>query len=197
MIYGLKATQMMEITAVILSLIGSFFILRNNFKRYGLLYFISGLTGAFLCFVFVSIGFYSFPARLIPMSPIPIIEMFTVIPFYVLFGVRYSPSKWGWKIPFYWGMVHIAMLLEIFVLFPPVKIMDYKENWDAWDSYTWWWIYLLLFEWIGGKIVPTHSRKPIQSKSFRYGRWGWVVFHFIVITTIFLAGVYTGWNLKM
>ncbi|WP_350330897.1 CBO0543 family protein [Geobacillus stearothermophilus] len=84
-------------------------------------YFISGLTGAFLCFVFVSIGFYSFPARLIPMSPIPIIEMFTVIPFYVLFGVRYSPSKWGWKIPFYWGMVHIAMLLEIFVLFPQLR----------------------------------------------------------------------------
>ena len=75
--------------------------------------------------------------------------------------------------------------------------MDYKENWDAWDSYTWWWIYLLLFEWIGGKIVPPPSRKPIQSKPFRYGRWGWVVFHFIVITTIFLAGVYTGWNLKM
>ncbi|WMT20363.1 CBO0543 family protein [Parageobacillus toebii] len=95
MIYELKATQMMEITAVILSLIGSFFILRNNLKRYGLLYFISSLTGAFLCFVFVSIGFYSFPARLIPMSPIPIIEIFTVIPFYVLFGVRYSPSKWG------------------------------------------------------------------------------------------------------
>lgn len=196
MIQGLKVTQIIEITAAILSVIGSAFILRHNFRRYGLVYLISSLTGAFFCFLFVSMGFYSFPVKIIPMSSIPIIEMFTVIPFYVLLGIRYSPVKWGWKIPFYWGMVHIAMLLEILVLFEPVKILNYEEKWDVWDSYTWWWIYLLLLEWIGGKIVPAHSRKPIQTKSFRYGRWAWIVFHFIVIVTIFLAGVYAGWKIK-
>jgi hypothetical protein len=93
-------------------------------------------------------------------------------------------------------MVHIAMLLEVLVLYHPVKVIDYKGNWDVWDSYTWWWIYLLLFEWIGGKIVPPDSRTPIQSKSFRYGRWAWIIFHFIVIVTIFFAGFYAGWVAK-
>jgi hypothetical protein len=196
MIAGIKVEKIVEIAIVLISLVGIYFILKKNFKRYGLLLVVSSAVGTILCLLFVLMGFYSFPVKLVPLAPIPVIEMFTVVPLYVLLGVRYSPIKWGWKIPFYWGMVHIAMLLEILVLYHPVKIIHYNAKWDAWDSYTWWWIYLLIFEWIGGKIVPSHSRNPIQSKSFRYGRWAWIVFHFIVIVTIFLAGFYTGWVVR-
>ena len=196
MLEGLELGVVLEIIAVIISVIGSIFILRFNFRRYGLVYLITCVGGAILCSLFVYMGFYSFPVKIIPISPIPLVEMFTTIPFYVLLGIRYSPVKWIWKIPFYWGLVHIAMFLEVLVLFEPINIIEYKPEWDVWDSYTWWWIYLLLAEWIGGKIVPDQSRKPINSELFRYGRWGWIIFHFIVITTIFLAGFYAGWQMK-
>jgi hypothetical protein len=71
-------------------------------------------------------------------------------------------------------------------------IFDFKPEWDLWDSYTLWWLYFLLFELLGEKIVPPPQRKPIHSESFRYGRWGWIIFHLIVIVAIFLAGVYVG-----
>lgn len=175
-----------------LSLLGSYLILRKNWKRYGLLYLISGLVGTILCLLFVLLGFYSFPLTIIPKSPIPLLQIFTSVPFLVIFGVRYSPLQWQWKIPFYWALVHIVMLQETLLSDKPVQLIQYRSEWDLWDSYTWWWIYLLLFEWIGGMIVPSHSRKPIQSKSFRYGRWAWTMFHFIVILTIFLGGFFLG-----
>ncbi len=196
MIQGIRVGQLVEITAVIVSIIGSILIVKKDWKKYGLLYLTSSVVGSILCFLFVSIGFYYFPVKLFPFIPVPIIEMVTVVPFYVVLGVRYSPFHWGWKIPFYWVMVHIAMALEVLALYDPVRIIRYKPPWDLWDSYTWWWIYLLLFEWMGGKMIPSSSRKPIQSKSFRYGRWVWLFLHFILIVTIFLAGFYTGWTVK-
>jgi hypothetical protein len=66
------------------------------------------------------------------------------------------------------------------------------EWWDLWDSYTLWWLYFLLFELLGGKVIPDHLRNPVTVNSFRYGNWAWIVLHIIVITTIFLAGVYVG-----
>jgi len=45
---------------------------------------------------------------------------------------------------------------------------------------------------VRGKLVPAARRKPIEAEAFRYGRWAWIAFHFIVISTIFLAGVYVG-----
>jgi len=78
------------------------------------------------------------------------------------------------------------------VILKGTSIFRFEPEWDLWDSYTLWWIYYLLFELIGGKVIPSHLRKPILSESFRYGRWAWIVFHIIVIITIFLAGVYVG-----
>jgi hypothetical protein len=175
-----------------LSLLGSYFILRTDWKRYGFLYIISGLVGTILCSLFVFLGFYSFPVTIIPKSTITFLQMFASVPFFVILGVRYSPVKWQWKIPFYWALVHIVMLQETLLLYEPVQLIQYNIQWDFWDSYTWWWIFLLIFEWIGGVIVPSNSRKPIQSKSFRYGGWAWIIFHFIIILTIFLGGFYLG-----
>lgn len=193
---GFVPGQLFELVVVMISLIGSYFILRRDFKRYAILYIISSAVGIFLCLIFVRLGFYSFPNKLFMNAPIPMVAMFTNLPFIVLVGVMFSPVKWGWKIPFYWGLVHIIMFFETLVLYKPFQIIKYDRYWDFWDSYTLWWIFLLIFDWIGGKIVPTRSRSPLQSKSFRYGRWAWILLHFILISTIFLGGVYTGWKIK-
>ncbi|WP_239454171.1 CBO0543 family protein [Bacillus suaedaesalsae] len=85
--------RIFELGAVVISIIGSIIIIKSNVKKYIILYIASSMAGALLCLLFVAMGFYSFPVKLVPLSPIPIIEMFTTIPFYVLVGVRYSPQK--------------------------------------------------------------------------------------------------------
>jgi uncharacterized membrane protein len=72
------------------------------------------------------------------------------------------------------------------------KIIKYDAYWDTWDSYTWWWIFLLVFESIGGLIVSKEYRKPFSEETFKYGKLGWYIVHFILITTVFLAGFYLG-----
>ncbi|WP_174731757.1 CBO0543 family protein [Mesobacillus harenae] len=188
----LKPEHIVELIAVTAGLTGIVMILKSNWKWYGVLYLLSSASAASVCYLFVTLDFYSFKAKLTEVLPIPIIEMLTVIPFLSLLGVKYSPEKWIWKIPFYAVLVHIAITLETTVLHRPVQIIDFKISWDLWDSYTAWWIYLLFFEGIGGKIVPASSRTPINSSSFRYGQWAWIILHVVMLTTIFLAGVYLG-----
>lgn len=177
---------------IVLSLLGSLLIIRLDWKRYGLLYILSAAVGNILCYLFVKLGFYTFPFRLFPaVSVMPFEAIVTVFPFYVLLGVRYSPKSWAYKIPFYWVIIHLGMLGEtVFQLY--TDLINYNFEWDFWDSYTWWWIYLLFFEWLGGRIIPSHLRKPISAESFRYGNWFWLVLHFVLILTIFLGGLYLG-----
>ncbi|RKD25774.1 hypothetical protein BEP19_02195 [Ammoniphilus oxalaticus] len=185
----LKKTLLLFVT--LFSIAGACMIARHNWRRYGALYFTSAVVGSLLCLLFVQFNFYSFPVTLIPNVPIPLTQMFTALPLLVLLGVRYSPTRWPWKIPFYWAFVHIIMLLETMFLYKP-KLIRYEKYWDVWTSYTWWWIFMLVFEWVGGNIVPREDRNPIRARSFRYGRWAWTVLHFIVIITIFLGGFYLG-----
>lgn len=179
------------LTLIISGVIGCYFIIRLDWRRYGLLFLTSSIVGNLLCYLFTFLGFYSFPNMpfhghfLIPYGLIS-----TLFPFIVLVGVRYSPERWIWKIPFYWGVVHLGVFGEY--IFKQTSIFKFHQEWDLWDSYTLWWIFLLLFELLGGKIIPPQLRRPIDSQSFRYGRWAWIVFHVIVIITIFLAGVYLG-----
>ncbi len=175
---------------VILSTIGSVFILKNNWKQYGILFVVTGVVGNILCYIFIKLGLYEFPYRLFPfLSPMPIYAIATVFPLYVLFGVRYSPNTWKYKIPFYWVIIHIGMLGEVLAQ-NYTQTIKYRNFWDTWDSYTWWWIFLLVFEYFGGLIVSKEFRKPINEELFKYGKTGWFLVHFILITTIFLAGFY-------
>lgn len=180
------------VSSIALTFAGSILILRKNWKQYGLLYLITGVAGNLLCYLFIKAGFYTFPYRLFPhLSPMPVFAVMTIFPFSVLLGVRYSPKKWGWKLPFYWVLVHTGMLFEVlaenFTL-----IIKYGAYWDTWDSYTWWWLFLLAFEYIGGLLVSDANRKPMDVEWLRYGRAGWLILHFILIVTVFLAGVYLG-----
>jgi len=185
-----------EVLIILASALGgivvSVYIIKQQWRQYGLLFLVSALVGNGLCAIFVFLDFYSFPVRLFPnMTVMPVTAITTVFPAYVLVGVRYSPKRWPWKIPFYWGIVHVGMFLETYAL-TRTALIQYDFKWDLWDSYTWWWIYLLLFEWIGGRMVSPDNRRPISVRSFYFGRWAWAVFHFIVIVTIFLGGYYLG-----
>lgn len=180
--------------ALIITLTGSYLIVRNDWKRYGMVFLLTGVVGNILCYLFIKLGFYSFPYRLFPsISIMPFETILTLFPFYVVLGVRYSPQAWAFKIAFYFGIVHFGMFKEVLAE-SFSDLIRYDYGWDVWDSYTWWWIFLLMFDYIGGLIVPEHLRKPITLESFRYGNWLWLILHFIIITTIFLGGYYLGFE---
>ena len=186
-----------DINVIIISVIlvsgilGCLYFIHLGWKSYGAFYLISAISANLLCYIFTFLGLYSFPDNALHREFImPAGVTSTVFPLMAMIGIRYSPEKWIWKIPFYWGIVHLGVLGE--VILKATAIFKFEPEWDLWDSYTLWWLYFLLFELLGSKMVPNYLRKPIDSGSFRYGRWGWIVFHVIVITTIFLAGVYVG-----
>ncbi len=186
---------LLTITAVVISALGSYFIIRLNWMRYGLLFIMAAVVGHILCYIYVHVCFYSFPYRLLPgLSVMPFETVMTVFPFLVLLGVRYSPQSWAYKIPFYWIIVHLGMTAETLAQLY-TELIDYEFAWDFWDSYTWWWIYLLGFELIGGKLIPAHLRRPLSAESFRYGGWAWIALHVVVVITIFLGGLYLGYVL--
>ncbi|MGF7057984.1 CBO0543 family protein [Brassicibacter mesophilus] len=181
-----------SVSAIIACLIGSYSIIKIDWKKYGLLFIVSAIMGGIICYVFITIGFYSYPFRNFPtISRMPFDTILTSFPFLVLFSIRFSPKSWAYKIPFYMGIVHIGMLGETLCLLN-TELIQYNFKWDFWDSYTWWWIYLLLFEQIGRLIIPDHLREPIDSEAFNYGKWLFYILHFIFILTIFLGGYYLG-----
>lgn len=180
------------LTAVILSILGSYLIIRLDWKRYGLVFILAGIVGNILCYIFVKLGFYSFPYRLFPhISVMPFETILTIFPLIVLIGIRYSPRSWLYKIPFYWVIVHLGMLGETLAQ-NFTRLISYDFHWDFWDSYTWWWFFLLAFDYIGGLIVPEHLRKPLNFEHLRYPKLGCLFIHFVLIVTIFLGGYYLG-----
>lgn len=177
--------------AIVLMGICCLYFIRLDWKRYGFLYLLSAVSANILCYMLTFAGFYSFPNNLLHGNLlIPYALVSTAFPLAVLTGVRFGPEKWVWKIPFYWAIIHIGTLFEVVLLATPIFV--FKPEWDLWDSYSLRWVYYLLFEIVGGKIIPPSLRKPILHESFRYGRWAWIVLHIILISTIFLAGVYVG-----
>lgn len=180
------------VSSTVLALAGAVWIMKFNWKRYGLLFLFSAIVGQIICYLFVKLGFYSFPYRLFPhVSTMSFTSILTVFPFYVLFAVRYSPKPWKWKIPFYWALVHLGLLIETWAQ-AKTDLIQYDRFWDVWDSYTWWWIYLLVFEWIGDLLIPDEDRSPINAEWMEYGKGGWFILHFILILTVFLGGYYVG-----
>jgi hypothetical protein len=189
---GFNVESFISIIAIIIGFFGLLSFLRLDKKRYGLLFIVSAVVGNILCYIFVKLNFYSFPYLLFPtIESMPVIVLTFSFPIMVLVSIRYSPEKWGWKIPFYWAIIHIGMFLETWAL-TNTRLIQYNFKWDFWDSYTWWWIYFLVFEWIGGLIIPNDVRKPINIHILKFGRLGWAIIHFILIVTIFLGGYYLG-----
>ncbi|MDL4843046.1 CBO0543 family protein [Aquibacillus rhizosphaerae] len=180
------------LTITIIGSILLYYFLKIDWKRYGLLFILATIIGNGLCYLFVSLGFYSYPYLLFPaLTVMPFTTVTLSFPILVLMTIRYSPSIWAWKIPFYWTIIHIGMFWETYAL-NKTQIIEYNFKWDLWDSYTWWWIFFLLFEWIGSLIIPDNLRKPLDIRHLRYGKMGWAIIHIVLIITIFLAGYYLG-----
>lgn len=180
------------IGSIIISTVGLIYIIRFNWKQYGSLFIISGIVGEILCYVFVKLNFYSYPYRLFPKITImPFTVVLTIFPLYVLAGVRYSPKRWSVKIIFYLTIINLGVLAEGLAK-NYTDLIEYKRFWDIWDSYSWWWIYLLVFEGIGTVLVNEKYRKPIKDEAFYPGRVTWFVVWFIIILTTFIGGVYVG-----
>lgn len=189
---GWNIESVLSIGSLLITAAVSYLIIKIDWKRYGLLFAISGVVGVILCYVFIYMELYTFPYRLFPaVSKIPFTLILTIFPFYVLMGVRFSPKSWLYKIPFYWAIVHIGVFTEAWAE-QKTQLIKYGSYWHLWESYTWWWIFLLLFEAIGGILLTPDLRKPLDQELLRYGKAGWFVLHFILITTIFLAGVNAG-----
>ncbi|MFZ3578655.1 CBO0543 family protein [Virgibacillus sp. DJP39] len=190
--FGFNIESFAYILTIVISGTVIVLFLKLDWKRYGLLFLISGFVANVLCFIFVAFDFYFFPYVFFPnITNMPIDAVTLTFSMLVLIGVRYSPEKWGWKIPFYWVIIHIGMLLET-VAINYTQIMKYNYKWDFWDSYTWWWIYLLIFQWLGDLLIPHELRKPIDFRHLQYGKIGWAIIHFVLIITIFLGGYYLG-----
>lgn len=169
-----------------------FLFFKINWKQYGILFLLSAVIGVILCYIFSYLDLYTFPYRLFPkISKIPFTLILTIFPFYVLVGVRYSPKHWPFKIPYYWAIIHFGVLTEAWAE-EKTQLIKYNSAWDLWDSYTWWWIFLLVFEWVGGLIISKELRKPLDQELLKYGKLGWFILHFIFISTVFIFGVYTG-----
>ncbi|MFN3346854.1 MAG: CBO0543 family protein, partial [Candidatus Bipolaricaulaceae bacterium] len=99
--------------AVVISSIGILLIVRRDWKRYGALYLTVAIIGNIICYVFTRIGYYSFPFRLFPdLSIMPFTVVATFFPFCVILAFYFAPKPWLWKIPFYWSIIHVGMLLE-------------------------------------------------------------------------------------
>ena len=190
--FDLTIETFIHVIAIVAGSIGLLFFLKLDWKSYGQLFIISGIVGNVLCYIFVKLGFYSFPYLFFPKSgSMPFITITLTFPILVLLTIRYSPEKWSWKIPFYWAIIHIGMLVETWAL-NNTRLIEYNYKWDFWDSYTWWWIYFLVFEWIGSLMISQKLRKPVHLDYLKYGKLGWVMIHFVLIVTIFLAGYYLG-----
>ena len=189
---GINIETFIHVLVIVMGGIVLILFLKLDWKSYGLLFVISGIVGNVLCYIFVKLGFYSFPYVFFSgVTSMPFLTITLTFPTLVLLAVRYSPEKWGWKIPFYWAIIHIGMLGETWAL-TNTRLIEYNYKWDFWDSYTWWWIFFLVFEWIGSLIIPKGLRKPINLDYLKYGKLGWMIIHFILIVTIFLAGYYLG-----
>ncbi|MBC8059382.1 MAG: hypothetical protein H7Y18_01820 [Clostridiaceae bacterium] len=189
---GWNIETYLSILSLALTGILSFLVIKIDWKRYGFLFVLSAIIGVILCYIFIYMDLYTFPYRLFPkISKIPFTLILTIFPFYVLLGVRYSPKSWPFKIPFYWAIVHFGVFTEAWAE-NRTQLIKYNPTWDLWDSYTWWWIFLLVFEWVGGLIISPELRKPLDQELLRYGQLGWFILHFILISTIFTAGVYAG-----
>lgn len=175
-----------------MTLILLYFVIKIDWKRYGFLLLLSAVVGVALCYIFIYMRLYTFPYLLFPsISKIPLTLILTIFPFYVIYGVRFSPKSWMYKIPFYWVLVHFGVFTEALAE-KNTQLIKYAEHWQLWDSYTWWWIFLLVFEFVGGMIIPQEKRKPLDEDLLRYGKVGWFILHFILIATIFLAGLEAG-----
>lgn len=195
MYLGYSFEMYISIAAFVATWTGCLLIVRKDWKRWGPLFLSSSAFAVTLCYIFVRLHFYSFPyIFLTDYFLFPVLLIGHGFPLLVLLGVKYSPAKWSHKILFYWVFVIAGMTGETLAQ-NWTRLIKYEFFWHFWDSLTAWWLFFLLFEWIGGLFIPAHLRRPIPNEAFHLGGWAFLIAHFFMIAGFLLAGVYLGFQL--
>lgn len=136
-VLGWNAETAIVIGSILAALAVGLSVMRASWRHYGLLFGLAGFGALFLCGFFVYFGLYLFPNAIRPEFPVfHVLAVISTFPSLVLVSVRYSPRDWKWKVPFYWVIVHLGVVIEILLLIN-TKILMYTKYWDTWDSYTW------------------------------------------------------------
>ncbi|MCP8968325.1 hypothetical protein [Ectobacillus ponti] len=162
------------ITVAVVSLIGIIGIARRSPFHYGILLVLQLVSAFVLCVFFQKVmGFYRFALPL-RYAMILVLSGFGL---YVLFIVHYRPRHKTFF--FLFTVLHLVFILE-YILEQYVHFIVYQNGWDTWDSYTWYWIYTIVFAGIGDYVVPEKYRNPVDPYSKGY----WLSFFGVLVLTV-------------
>ncbi|WP_442598773.1 hypothetical protein [Neobacillus sp. D3-1R] len=165
---------MILFSAIFFNGLGCLYLLIKNFLGYRLVLLLSLLLSSFLCLVFYWLGFYRFVLPLWQVLPAVAIS-FSLL---VLITIRFKPKRHTF--PFFFMMITSIFTIEV-LLKEYWGFIKFRNGWDFWDSYSLYWVYVRLFNYIGDRLVPRQYRMPIYTKSNIY----WGLFILIVIYALF------------
>jgi hypothetical protein len=94
----------------------------------------------------------------------------------VLFTIHFKPEKFTF--PFFFITINWVFGVEIILEY--IGFITFRNGWDFWDSYSLYWIYVRLFNFIGDYLIPIKYRNPIQTNVKAY----WIFFVLTVILSI-------------
>ncbi|TCN27071.1 hypothetical protein [Mesobacillus foraminis] len=157
--------------------IGCVYILRDSVFHYGIVLIISLFVTVSLCLFFYCLGFYRFTLPVPYVLPVVAVSF----SFLALFLVRYRPKRRTF--PFFFMTLTFIFTLEV-LLKEYAGIINFKNGWDYWDSYSLYWVFSRLFDWIGEGVVPAKHRSPIRSETAGY----WSLF--LLSAIYFAIGVF-------
>ncbi|WP_160725823.1 hypothetical protein [Bacillus sp. USDA818B3_A] len=163
--------------AFVINGLGSFFIVKKNVYRYGMVLIISLIVTSGLCLLFYAMDFYRFVLPLPAVLPVVAISF----SFLALFIIRYRPRDKTF--PFFFITLTLVFTIEVF-LKDYAGFIRFKNGWDYWDSYSLYWVFARLFNYVGVYLVPYHFRHPVKSDTKTY----WGLFFLMVVYSVF--GVY-------
>jgi hypothetical protein len=161
-------------SAIIFNGLGCLYLLIKNFLGYRLVLLISLVLSSILCLFFYWLGFYRFVLPVGQVLPAVAIS-FSLL---VLITIRYRPKNHTF--PFFFMTVTIIFSIEV-LLKEYMGFIKFRNGWDFWDSYSLYWIYVRLFNYIGDQLVLRKYRMPIYTKTKIY----WGIFILTVVYAVF------------
>jgi hypothetical protein len=151
---------------------GCFLILKNHPLRYGLIFIFHFIFSISICLCFYWFGFYRYVFPLYYVLP-AVVFSFGLL---VLFTIHFKTKKFTF--PFFFMTINLVFCFEIFLQY--IGFIKFRNGWDFWDSYSLYWIYVRLFNFIGDYLIPIKYRNPIKTNVKAY----WIFFVLTVVLTI-------------
>lgn len=141
--------------------IGCFFVLKNNFQLYYKILLNHIFLSIFACLFFYLNGFYRFTLPLLYIIPTVVVTF----GFLVLFTLHFQQRNHTFRYLFM--IINWVFVFEIFLEY--IGFIHFRNGWDFWDSYSFYWIYLRLFIYFGNKYIPMEQRYQKRLPPKLYG----------------------------